>query len=265
MILAGMSPKSQRLQWISLIYLTFFVLAVLSPSIYKRGYIGLTETQLEELTIFVFGIAGIMTFAIYQRLMERREHEREQAKNNFQKAQMELIESYAYIGSINRKIELLKKLADETTVSMVDPQKRIPKELFHALAAHARAAVGADAALIRFVELPRLRTEREFSHDPEAQSVFHVANKDLRALHEQGQSHDTLRTNDGKSVLVIPSDRSGAVKGYLLLQLKPQEAPEADISILKVFVNQAEVLHQQFVNSHEAAQVVRLPLVGSIQ
>ena len=259
-----MPSASHRVQWISLVYLLFFALAVISPSLYSQGYFGFTQTQLEESTIFVFGMAGIITFSVYQRLMERREHEREKAENDFQKAQAELIESYAYIGSINRKIELLKKLADETTVSAVDPQKRIPKELFHALAAHARAAVGAEAALIRFVELPRLRTEREFAHDPEAQNIFHVANKDLRTMHEQHQPHGTLTMDNGKHALVIPSDRTGAIKGYLLLQLKPQEAAEADISILKVFVNQAEVLHQQFVVSQEAAQVAHLPLVGLV-
>ncbi|MDO8617516.1 MAG: hypothetical protein Q7N87_01330 [Candidatus Uhrbacteria bacterium] len=259
------SKASARFEWISLVYLVFFALSVMSPSLIRHDYFGLAQTQLEELTIFIFGMAGIVTFSFYQRLMERREHERQQAENDFQKAQTELIESYAYIGSINRKIELLKKLADETTVSsMADPQKRIPKELFYALAAHARAAVGADAALIRFVELPRLRTEREFAHEQDAQNMFRVSNKDLRALHEQHQSHGMLTTEDGKNVLVIPSDRSGAIKGYLLLHVKPEGASEADISILKVFVNQAEMLRQQFVVSQEAAQVTRLPLVGSV-
>ncbi len=259
------SKDPTRFEWISLVYLFFFALSVMSPSLIQHDYFGLGQTQLEELTIFIFGMAGIVTFSFYQRFMEHREQERRKAENDFQKAQTELIESYAYIGSINRKIELLKKLADQTTLSSVaDPQKRIPKELFHALAAHARAAAGAEAALIRFVELPRLRTEREFAHEPEAQSLFRVANKDLRTMHEQHQSHGMLTTEDGKNVLVIPSDRAGTIKGYLLLHVKPNEASEADISILKVFVNQAEMLRQQFVVSQEAAQVAHLPLVGSV-
>ncbi len=146
-----MAIREGRLEWIYLLYLCFFVVAVLSPSLYHQDYFGLSETVWEEITIFVFGLAGFATFAIHARLMEGREKERDKAQNDFQKAQNELINSYAYIGSINRKIELLKKVADQTTVSAVD-SKRLPKDLFHALAANACAAVAADTAVIRFVE-----------------------------------------------------------------------------------------------------------------
>ena len=90
--------KGLRIEWISIIYLIFFVLAVLSPSIHTRPLFGLSETQLEELTIFLFGIAGLITFAAYERLMEKREKERKETDENLHRAKQELIESYAYIG-----------------------------------------------------------------------------------------------------------------------------------------------------------------------
>ena len=242
----AMSSKSNRLQWMSLLYLAFFVLAVLSPSIYTHGYFGFSETQLEELTIFLFGMAGIVSFTLHERFMERRDQEHEQAQNDYQKAQTELIESYAYIGSMNRKLDLLKKLADEQTVAMAG-EKRIPKDLFHAIASHARAAVGAQAALIRFVELPRLRTEREFGHEHSATNIFQVSNKDLRSLHEERKSHGLLKSDDGRDVLVVPSDGEHPLKGYLLLHVKEAEVADIDTALLKVFVNQAEMLYNRFV------------------
>ncbi|MSR84833.1 hypothetical protein EXS71_00085 [Candidatus Uhrbacteria bacterium] len=241
-----MSSKSNRLQWMSLLYLVFFVLAVLSPSIYKQGYIGLSETQLEELTIFIFGMAGLISFTFHERFMERHEQERDRAQNDYQKAQAELIESYAYIGSINRKLELLKKLADNQTVAMAG-EKRIPKDLFHALAAHACAAVSAPSALIRFVELTRLRTEREFAHQPESQLDFRVSNKDLRTLHESGKAFHLLSSEDGNRVLAVPSDGTHAIKGFLLLPIGDRPLADIDPSLLKVFVNQAEMLYNRFV------------------
>ena len=241
-----MIERANRLEWISLLYLLFFLLAVLSPSLYTRGYLGLSQTALEEMTIFLFGLAGLLTFTIYERLMERRERERKKAQDNFIKAQSELIESYAYIGSINRKIELLKKLANETSISVVD-NKRIPKELFHALAANACSAVGAQAGLLRFVELSRLRTEREFAHHPDSKFVFRVANKDLRTLHDEKAGHAFILSEDEKQILVIPSDRAGGeFKAYLLLHMDQEGIPEVDASLLKVFVNQAEMLYQNF-------------------
>ena len=244
-----MTQRTNRFEWISLLYLLFFVLAVLSPSIYKQGYFGLSEVTLEELTIFVFGVAGLITFTGYERLMEYREKEHQKAQVDYQKAKTELIESYAYIGSMNRKIELLKKLANDTSISLVD-SKRLRKDLFHAIAANACSAAGAQAGLIRFVELPRLRTDREFHHHPESSFVFRVANRDLRNLHEQKVSHAFVLSEDEKQILVVPSDRSqGDMKAYLLLHLDAESIPEVDPSLLKVFVNQAEMLYQNLAEN----------------
>lgn len=242
-----MPKKSARIEWISIIYLIFFVLAVLSPSIHQRGLFGLTETQLEELTIFIFGIAGIITFAAYERLMERREREKQVAESDYQRAKQELIESYAYIGTVNRKIELLKKIANDTSTRMAE-NSAAPRELFQALAQNAHASVGAKAALLRFVEVSRLRTDSEFSHAPEGQPAVRVANKDLKTLHDEARSHAFIRSEDGDDILVIPSDQKRDLKAFMMLRLDQSQIHELDISLLKVFVNQAEMLYRGFMS-----------------
>jgi len=240
-----MDIRQKRLEWISLVYLLFFVLAVFSPSFFRRGYWGLAEETLEEMTIFAFGLAGIVTFALYERLMERREHEREQAQNQYQKAKVELMESYAYIGSVNRKIELLKQMANDTSSSMAG-QRHLSKDLIQSLMANACSTVGAETALLRLVDHDKLRTEREFLHNGQ-KFVFRVPNRDLRAIHERGLSHSLVLSEDGKDILVIPSDRKeGTPRAYLLLFLPGQRIPEVDVSLLKVFVNQAEMLYRNF-------------------
>lgn len=237
--------KGLRIEWISIIYLAFFVLAVLSPSIHTRPFLGLTETQLEELTIFAFGIAGLLTFAAYERLMERREQERLQTDADYGRVKRELIESYAYIGSMNRKIELLKKVANDTSLAATQHGKH-HKDLFHALAQSACAAVGADAVLIRFMNHEPLRTEAEFMHQAGGQSSIKVANKDLLTLKQQGTSHSFVRSEDGKEVLVVPSDHKEPGRAFLLLTLDSEHIQELDIPLLKVFANQAEMLYRGF-------------------
>lgn len=257
-----MSNRTNRLEWISLLYLLFFVLAVLSPSIYRHSFFGLSETTLEELTIFIFGLAGIVTFTLYERLMERRDKESEQAHLDYDKAKHELIESYTYIGAVNRKLELLKSLANDTTKSLGEG-KRLSKELFQSLVASACSAAGAQAALLRFMETDKLRTEREFVHAPHARFVFRVANRDLKNLHDQKTLHAFLRTEDGKEVLVVPSDRAGgACKAFLVFSLDSQQISEIDPSLLKVFVNQADMLYRNFATP-EAFNPESLQLVGA--
>ncbi len=242
-----MNPQPKRLEWISLVYLVFFVLAVISPSIYRQSYFGLSEVTLEEMTIFVFGLAGIMTFTIYERHMERREHERERAETDFRRAQQELIQSYAYIGSINRKIELLKKFAEDTAHTSMD-RGQLPKEIFSAIASHACASVGGSSALVRFVDVERLRTDREFVHHAHTEYVFRVPNKDLRMLLEKNVTHGFVVSDDHRQVLVVPSDRpSQPHKAFLLFVFPNDTVPELDVSLLKVFVNQAEMLYHQLI------------------
>ncbi|MCK9360701.1 hypothetical protein M0Q28_00535 [Patescibacteria group bacterium] len=236
--------KSSRIEWISIIYLVFFVLAVLSPSIHTRPFFGLTETQLEELTIFLFGIAGLLTFATYERLMERREQERAQTDADYGRVKRELIESYAYIGSMNRKIELLKKVANDT--SLAGERGKQHKDLFHAVAQNACAAVGAEAVLIRFMNQEPLRTEAEYMHQAGGQSSIKVANKDLLTLKQQGTSHAFVRSEDGKEVLVVPSDHKESGRAFLLLTLDSEHIQELDVPLLKVFANQAEMLYRNF-------------------
>ncbi|MBM3204639.1 hypothetical protein FJZ48_01500 [Candidatus Uhrbacteria bacterium] len=237
-----MPQKSSRLEWVSLLYLVFFVFAVLSPSFITREHFGLSQTWLEEITIFFFGMAGLVTFTIYERVMERRAKESEKIQDAYQRAKTELIDSYAYIGAINRKIELLKKLANDTSRATVDA--RLSKDLFSALAANACAAVGARAALIRCVELSKLRTDREFIHHTSGQMVFRVHNRDLKMLHEQKVGYDFVKAEDGQKILVIPSDGKRDHKAYLLLAFSG-DVQDVDTSLLKVFINQAEMLYHQ--------------------
>lgn len=239
-----MARRMPRLEWISVVYLALFVLAVLSPSIHTRPFFGFSETQLEELTIFVFGLAGLLTFALYERLMEKREKEREEARLDFQRAQQELIESYAYIGSINRKIELLKRLANDTSTTLMDDAS--PKDLYQALIVNACSALGAEAALLRFVDIGKLRTEGEFVFGTRPNPSFRVANKDLRTLRESGDTHAFVRSEDGKDILVVPSDRKEDGKAHFLFLLDRETIPELDLSLIKIFANQAEMLYRNF-------------------
>jgi hypothetical protein len=242
--------KAPKLEWISLVYLLFFVLAVLSPSIHSQDRFGLSEERLEELSIFAFGIAGLATFAAYERIMERREKEREAVETGYARAKQELIESYAYIGSVNRKIELLKKVANETSLS-IDSSSKVPKELYTAIAMNACASAGALSAMLRVLSVSKLRTEGEYVHHTGGELVFKIPNKDLRDLHDNKSRHAFIRSEDGKEILVIPADHADDTKAFLLLHIHDgaDKIQEIDISLLKVFVNQAQMLARQFAKN----------------
>jgi hypothetical protein len=233
-----------QIEWISLVYLGLFVLAVLSPSLVTHGFFGIEEKSVEEFLIFLFGIVGLVTFSIYQRLMEHKDKEHQDAKNEYERARRELVDSYQYIGSINRKLEVLKGLANQTSLKIVE-SNHLSKGLLSSLLASAVASVGARTAIIRYLDLEKLRTEHEIVHMPDSTSPLKVANKELKKLHDTGAAHAFIMGEDAKEILVVPSDhKDKAVKAFLLIATDPsQSTASIDTSLLKVFANQAELLH----------------------
>ena len=239
-----MKQHEHRVEWMSFLYLVFFVLAVLSPSIYEHGYFGFSEKFMEEVTIFLFGLAGIITFTLYERHLERREAETERIEGDIQRTKKELVESYSYIGSVNRKIELLKRLMNDTSLTLID-RKRLPKELLQAISQNALSAVGAEAVLLRVMDQAKLRTVLEVQVDAREKQVFRVANRELKAIEDSHASHAFILTEDERDVLAVPSDAfTESSKAYLLLFLPTHHIPEIDVSLLKVLVNQAEMIHR---------------------
>ena len=232
-----------RVEWISLVYLTLFVLAVLSPSLVTGDILGVDQQYIEEMMIFVFGIVGLVIFSVYQRLMERKEQEHEDAKNEYDRAKRELVESYQYIGSVNRQLDVLKRLVNQTSVKIVE-NDHLTKELLTSLLANAAASVNASTAFIRYVELDKLRTVHEMVHSLEKNSLIKLSNRELKKVQERGVSHAFLSTEDGQEVLVVPSDHRGrAVKAYLVIAATNVQGGHVDMSLLKVFANQAELLY----------------------
>lgn len=239
-----MKNRSWRFAWMMVIYLVCFALAVFAPTLHTQGRFGLSETTMEELSIFLFGMVGLWVFVSYSRIMEEQLEAGGDMQNNHEKTKKELIESYAYIGSVNRKIELLKKVSNQTSLNFMRG-KGWPKDLYQALVTHAAASVGAKACMLRIVDTSMLRTETELSHITGNQFVFKVSNRDLLAVPERGASHAFIASEDGKELLVVPSEGAHPTKAFLLFILDERQIPEIDVSLLKVFANQAEMLQRQ--------------------
>lgn len=244
-------PVSRRFEWVSLIYLGLFLLAVMTPSIVTHPIWGLSQPRIEEILIFLFGAAGLATFSIYERLMEHRMRERDAAVESAERVMKELVESYRYIGSVNRQLEVLKKHMNQTSLQLVG-RRAYWKDLLQSLTANAAAAAAAPTAVLRFVELDRLRTDREIYHRLDGKTQIKIANRELKRLHDEHASHATLVAENGDAILAIPSDNEhGSIKAFLLLAIPPDSGGQTEISLLKVFANQAELIYHQLIAKPE--------------
>jgi len=241
-----------RLEWIYLLYLAFFVLAVATPGVVARDIMGFPEDQIEGFLIFCFGIAGLVSFSAYERMMERKEQERTEALSDRDRVKKELVSSYEYIGAVNRRMESLKDLANATAIHLVEAD-HVKKGIFQSIAAGAAAAARAEHAAIRIVALDKVRTIREFLIDGDA--VLKVPNRDLRTIHDAQKTHEIIRLDDGARILVVPSSRRDpSAKAFLLITLR-SEMEEVDVGLLSVYANQAEVLYRVLANRNNEAIV----------
>jgi len=238
--------RSKKFQWISIVYLMLFAMAVFSPSLVKDGYFGLQEQHVEESLIFIFGLAGISIFMLYERLMEKKEKEHLAVMDACDRARRELVSSYQYIGSLNRQMDLLKKLANDTSVSIYE-QDQLSKDLLDSLVRTASGTMGGVPSLLRVVRLDKLRTEHEVFHDMSKNTngkSLHISNKELKQIHDLGKAYHFF-TTDGHRFVAVPSDRnSGADKAFLIIKWNGEQEENFDPSVIKVFTNQAELIYR---------------------
>jgi len=224
-------------------------MAVFSPSLIQSGYFGIHEQHIEEALIFLFGIAGISIFMLYERMMEKKEKEHEAVVDACERAKRELVSSYQYIGSLNRQMDVLKKISNDTSISMYD-QHELSKDLLKSLTVAASGSMGGVPALLRFIHIDKMRTEHEYFHtnDKSQNQALNVPNKELKRIHEQNLAYDMVG-NNGKRWLAVPSDQSSDnIKAFMVIEDKTNEIEGFDPSIIKVFVNQAELINRALRN-----------------
>jgi len=256
--------QNRRLEWVSLIYLVFFVLAVMSPSLVSHGYFGFQQESIEEFMIFLFGLAGLATFVGYNRLMETRMRERDSAVVDAERAKKELLDSYRYIGQVNRQIEMLKSLSNQTSMTLVDADA-YRKDLLQSIVSNSAAVTGSRRAVLRFVDLTKLRTDSETYFSVSRAKPLKIANKELRSLHESEVSHAFIQTEDGQTALAVGSDRKvSSVRGFLIFSVEDNPISDLEVSLLKVFVNQAELVFFNLQRQRESGLTTPMQLVDAV-
>ncbi|MEI8103790.1 MAG: hypothetical protein WCG84_02735 [Candidatus Moraniibacteriota bacterium] len=110
------------MQWM---YLILFALAIMTPSvIVQRDYLWIGQESLEGLIIFLLGVIGFSFFYFQERSLRKHLDEKKKYQREAVDASRDLVQSYSYIGEVNRQLEMLK----EITLSMPTKQKITNKE-----------------------------------------------------------------------------------------------------------------------------------------
>lgn len=91
-------------------YLLIFILAIMVPNLIDREMLGMSQGGAQSMAIFILGLIGLAFFMLKKHQLKLQYKEKEREKRRLQQTAKDLVESYSYIGEINRKMDMLMQV-----------------------------------------------------------------------------------------------------------------------------------------------------------
>lgn len=218
------------------IFLILFIITILIPDMVRGPVFFLTEERAEEVAVFLMGAIAFLVFIQneYKLSIQKKEKEKEQKK--MKQAVKDLVESYSYIGEVNRKMDIIMSIAlglsDRSTLN-----KNREKEIYESIVSAANFLMKADYSLLRFVDNSNSRNLKEIKMEKKKVPVF---NEDLIKM---GNSVNVKKIKD--CLIICSPQKINEIRGYLIIcgYDEEEEKNPKNMEILKVFASQALFLY----------------------
>jgi hypothetical protein len=227
------------------IFLILFITAILIPDIIRGSVYSLTETRAEEVAIFLMGATAFLVFVRNELQLTLHKKEKEKDEKKINQTVKDLVESYSYIGEVNRKMDILMSIALGLTDRSVLNKKR-EKEIYEAIISASNFLMKADFTCLRFIHIASLKTEREIGLEGKSEQI---KNSDLANIPE---NNNVKKTKD--RLILASSQTINDVRGYFIINDYDEEEEKnpKNIEILKVFISQALFLYS-YVNLSDSS------------
>lgn len=208
------------------IYLFFFLLILLVPEVIIRDYGVIREEHLESLSILLVGIMASTVFLWREKQLSQHMADKRRYQQEVSDVSKDLVNSYSYIGEINRQLEILKNIAlglpegDEFT-----EEKR--KEVFDAILEAVLVFSRTESFVLRFVHCEDGRIEDEMGM---GKPVFSEKTADLLG-------HDRKTFRIGEHSVVRTAKPLDGYAAFILLDRT--QVSDEDAEFLQAVASQA--------------------------
>jgi hypothetical protein len=232
------------------IFAILFFVSIVIPDIVRDDVSFLAEERAEEVAIFILGSIAFLTFVQNERRIAHQKKEKESAQKKMDQAVKDLVDSYSYIGEVNRKMDILMDvalgLADH---SILDKKKE--NETYESIINAANFLLKADYSTIRFINLKTNQTEKEIGL---AEHVnLDVTNKDIIEMGEN------INIKKQGSVLIVSSPQKiKDIKSCLIINGydENEERKPKNMEILKLFASQAIFLYSYILKGEKNETII---------
>jgi len=221
------------------IFSILFAIAVLIPDIIRGNISFLVEERAEEVAIFILGSMAFLTFIQNERRIIFQKKEKEKTQKQMDQAVKDLVDSYSYIGEVNRRMDILMGVAlGLTDRSILDKKKE--KETYESIINATNFLIKADSTMIRFVNLETNKTEKEVGIFGNSTLKINIGNKNLV---DMGENINVKKQTD--ALIVSSPQKIKNIKSYLIISGydENEERKPKNMEILKLFASQAIFLY----------------------
>lgn len=219
------------------IFLIIFTLAVFIPDIVRHDILFLPEEKAEEVAIFLLGAVGFLTVIRNELILMLHKKQKEKDDKRINQTVKDLVESYSYIGEVNRKMDIIMNIAlgicDRSYLN-----KKREHEIYNSITSAAVFLLKADFACLRFVDLANGKTRKEIKPEEKPQIVN---NEEILEMEKA-----KLSIKKTKDYIIVSSPQEVKdIKSYLVIHGydEEEETNPKNLEILKVFASQAIFLY----------------------
>lgn len=142
------------------IYLIIFLAAVAVPQLIQGDVSWLDQEELETMSIFLLGSTGFFLYLWKEKQMRQHISDKLRLQKETTKISRDLMDSYSYIGEINRKLDILKNIAlglPETGAFTPEKQKEVYDSIIEAVSVLTKS----EEFILRFVDCQSGKIEKE--------------------------------------------------------------------------------------------------------
>lgn len=196
----------------------------------------LDEERAEEIGIFFMGVVAFLVFIRNEHKLSIQKREKEKEQKRMKQTVKDLVESYSYIGEVNRKMDILMSIAlglsDRSVLN-----KNSEKEIYESIVSAANFLMKADYSLLRFVDNRNSKNVKEIKL---GKKRTYISNEELTEM------VDNINVKKQKDCLIVCSNQKiHNIRGYLIIcgYDEEEEKNSKNIEILKVFASQALFLY----------------------
>lgn len=228
---------------VKIIYALVLLALVFKPFFIPDNPSFISEDLFRSFTNFALILIACLFYYLHQKDIKRKEREKKVIEEKLEISAKRLIESFEYIGLVNRRLPLLEEVTTKV-LSKSSDTRQSKKYIFQTLLATAvNSITKVDWGIFRFIKVDEQKTIKEVSYTKDNYVLFttNISNYQLVQMRESRNRVKRI----GKLNCIYSSDYNSPIQCILIL---PEVAKELDteIAVLQSITDQAKLFYKYF-------------------